>query len=1431
MKKKKNSKSKGLVNADGERWYNSIDPGIDTTLGSAIYNGPGILFRLATGVERDTFAPEHEENLWRAYTMGGTDGLPKSKIRFDGEDLGDADVVGLPKEQAFIVQAVADTLYADQMRKKVRGYTDPNLWKQESMRRKAMDYQELSRNIINNPGEWVLVGESSSPVRKTSGSGDRQFNYSGLGGLKNFYMRWNPDDSTLDVKDEYDFKDEGVEGNIPRRDRRLFIRDKIKFNPKKGSRFYRNPEMIEELGYKSRFGNGGLIDFEPEDGISLYYIPAMDDGGDTNNDKKPGFWEKAGNVMDAIIHPKDAAYAIMRASNARASLSPEEVFSIIVNGRDGDYTGGANTEDPSFDYPHMYIYGEARGAEELTDEEKGYGVDYSSYIRSTGRDPNSVKQYRGDFGTDIILPESYRDVISNMIDSGNNKTFGFYGNSGKDNIAGHLGRINRDKNGNYIMSYSDIWDFEPGSYTKKWGDGDNFRTYVQSWLLDKVGTPFIVRSNKNIEFVPDDEFYDRLQEYGHDDYGHFKNFYSRMTRDGIERYLSEKSKKEGENSSNSSSTFGDAFRIITTPFRSMFGLANGGYVAERDNTSIGGPGISERGSVYHPTEEAKSNSIIPFVAGILPVIGDVIDAADFIQAASDRNALGMALAAAGFIPMIGDATQEYFNILRNSAPRTHINKSLGRIKESDDELLDKMPDYANPDSPYKFAIRNHKSRIESGGYERITGRSINSEFTPSGTLEVEYPGIYKGPIDATELTTKTPNIREMLELNFGMKKGTLSNATDEEVGMYLDAMKNNFYYDEGQPLYEAGRNGESITFIDKWALDNKFPGYTDELGIPFLSHELDHGVYRNSPELKKKMEEEGVEDWFDINEVDANSKNYFNNPLELSARGTQIKDYFGLTDDSQKITPEMLKYAARHYAETWPDNGMIDFFSGIKNWDKAAKWINKYSTVTIPSVMVSRFLEDGEANDERKKADEELVRKMGGSVPKIPSSDDGSSPIYKYRPSMFPESLYKRKKYIVNRLSSYGIGRRDSEDIVDSILPFSLLDDKYYNVKNKSYGIGQWSGDDLKEFVMTYRDGGLTDQIDFIAKKYFRGSPVRESGFSHALREARGRGDARFSWNGRTFDTEEKRHGGALFEETGDIWTTGLDVVRTLGDGGLVERQDHVYERLTEDYNMPPLQAVAIIANLTAESGLDPLAEGDSGQSVGIQQWKGERRKRLEAAARKNGDFLPSLDDQIDFLMSEYTGGGFQFRDQGRNLYADGKVNNSIFDYYQYSKGEFDNADNLWDATIAWNQGVGRPNKKFAANEKRFKIAQEIADRHGVKYNETSRYDVMGPLSVPPESIYKEKDEANAVQVQENGSDIEEREKEFMSHVEELLSLSERKSGNVNIYINDSADVSKSLEADDLETRRRIAESEQREKERRLIEAVLPGIQLNIKTI
>lgn len=873
--------------------------------------------------------------------------------------------------------------------------------------------------------------------------------------------------------------------------------------------------------------------------------------------------------------------------------------------------------------------------------------------------------------------------------------------------------------------------------------------------------------------------------------------------------------------------FGDEYIMVPK-------MPDGGYIAERDNTSIGGPGISERGSAYHPTEEAKENPIIPLIAGMIPVIGDAIDAHDLVRAAMENNVPEMALAASGFIPIVGDVFQEYRNARRTLFPVNTRDYEIPdlNIKESDGELLEKMPDYANPNSPITDALAFHRKRLDDGTYERATGRKPdNFDGTGRGlNLDQDYPGVYKEVFRTDFLDPYSSDIADILAVASTKGRDYFANMSLEEKQDYIAAFTNRMR--SKSPAAAMGDVGGMGVFIDDRSFSRKFPMDAEKA---VMSHEYDHAVRGSSSREVPKSMAEGAKGWFDASFIkDENTRNYISDPLELSARGSQIKDYFGLTEIDQDVTPEMLKYAARHYTTDVMDNEMKEFFSGIKDWKKAAKWISEYSTATAALFTIPKILEMDENSLNRQEKFEDGIKSSGGMIHEfIHTFDDGSKSSHiGYRPFMFPGSIAKRARYVRNELTEkYGIPYNDADRIVSNLAKETFLSDRHYNRKKKSYGIGDWSGDDLKEFVYTYRNGGLVDQIDFMARKHFRGSPVRESGFSHALREARGRGDARFLWNGRTFDTEEKRHGGALFEETGDIWTTGLDVVRTLGDGGLVERQDHVYERLTEDYGMPPLQAVAIIANLTAESGLDPLAEGDSGQSVGIQQWKGERRKRLEAAARKNGDFLPSLDDQIDFLMSEYKGGGFQFRDQGRNLYADGKVNNSIFDYYQYSKGEFDNADNLWDATIAWNQGVGRPNKKFAANEKRFKIAQEIADRHGVKYNETSRYDVMGPLSVPPESLYKEKDEASAVQTQENAPDIEEREKEFMSHVEELLSLSERKSGNVNIYVNDSADVSKSLEADDLETRRRIAESEQREKERRLIEAVLPGIQLNIRTI
>lgn len=64
---------------------------------------------------------------------------------------------------------------------------------------------------------------------------------------------------------------------------------------------------------------------------------------------------------------------------------------------------------------------------------------------------------------------------------------------------------------------------------------------------------------------------------------------------------------------------------------------------------------------------------------------------------------------------------------------------------------------------------------------------------------------------------------------------------------------------------------------------------------------------------------------------------------ELVARGTQLKNYFGLKGN-EPITPEMLKYAAKNYVkDTGMDNNMTQMFNAITDWDAAAQWFSKYS--------------------------------------------------------------------------------------------------------------------------------------------------------------------------------------------------------------------------------------------------------------------------------------------------------------------------------------------------------------------------------------------------------------------------------------------------------------------------------------------------------
>lgn len=255
-----NMKSVGISNnADPDKWYESVNPILDTDPISLIADFiPTMKRMLDPNRERsgkDT-ATDFEEKMWKAYTDGDISRLPASKYRFDDDD-DDAQYVGLPQEQAILIQSLLDKEYMNNMIDEA--YKDAD----EKSKRKIRDYKKvldkLNKNIFENPGKWILVNEGVSPFREeVYGDNFEKVNEaSGLGALKNFSVRWDPDAGMLDVKDDYDFSRKKIaEDIIPERDVPLRIRERIKYDPKKGS-VLRNNDKVLPKRFVRKYEEGG----------------------------------------------------------------------------------------------------------------------------------------------------------------------------------------------------------------------------------------------------------------------------------------------------------------------------------------------------------------------------------------------------------------------------------------------------------------------------------------------------------------------------------------------------------------------------------------------------------------------------------------------------------------------------------------------------------------------------------------------------------------------------------------------------------------------------------------------------------------------------------------------------------------------------------------------------------------------------------------------------------------------------------------------------------------------------------------------------------------------------------------------------------------------------------------------------------------------
>lgn len=253
-------KSVGIANnADPNKWYESVNPILDTDPISLIADFiPTVKRMLDPNRERsgEDTATDFEEKMWKAYTDGDISRLPASKYRFDDDD-DNAQYVGLPQEQAILIQSLLDKEYMNNMLDEA--YNDVD----EKGKQKIRDYKKvldkLNKNIFENPGKWILVNEGVSPFREeVYGDNFEKVNEaSGLGALKNFSVRWDPDAGMLDVKDDYDFSRKKIaEDIIPERDVPLRIRERIKYDPKKGSVLRNNDKALPKR-FVRKYEEGG----------------------------------------------------------------------------------------------------------------------------------------------------------------------------------------------------------------------------------------------------------------------------------------------------------------------------------------------------------------------------------------------------------------------------------------------------------------------------------------------------------------------------------------------------------------------------------------------------------------------------------------------------------------------------------------------------------------------------------------------------------------------------------------------------------------------------------------------------------------------------------------------------------------------------------------------------------------------------------------------------------------------------------------------------------------------------------------------------------------------------------------------------------------------------------------------------------------------
>lgn len=273
-----------------------------------------------------------------------------------------------------------------------------------------------------------------------------------------------------------------------------------------------------------------------------------------------------------------------------------------------------------------------------------------------------------------------------------------------------------------------------------------------------------------------------------------------------------------------------------------------------------------------------------------------------------------------------------------------INNEIGRIRANNIpdgtyEFKDnnfKLPDYVTPNSPAD-PIELHATRLANGGFDRLPETVNGQRYFNAGNYNWAYKSNSMYP--KIHYYDKAP-----LE-TIGKVSDDFINASTNKLPTGESYMKSRGLLNDNM-IFATSSTGN--IYVGRSGLSRVASDFGDNNIRRTVSHEMDHAIHIPGEAPKG----------FDTSLTDLSDYFSARNGTELTGRGTQIKDYYGLSSPDQEITEDMLRYAAKNYVkDTGMDNNMTEFFKSIVDWKEAAKWLSKWSTIIGTPVTISKMNE------------------------------------------------------------------------------------------------------------------------------------------------------------------------------------------------------------------------------------------------------------------------------------------------------------------------------------------------------------------------------------------------------------------------------------------------------------------------------------------